>query len=114
MTKKGFGTNFHKIYREDAELYHTFSAAEFFSEKLEEKIKKLLIGGTLLDVACGTCHKADLYSKYFDKVFALDLSKLLLEYAKEKYNKNRKLNFIWSTAAKIPLLDESVDNILVT
>ena len=114
MIKKGFGTNFHKIYKEDADLYHTFSASEIFSRELKDKIKSKLIGGILLDIACGTCHKTNFYSKYFKKVFALDFSKALLDYARKRYSTNNKLNYIWSTAGRIPLLDESVDNILVT
>ncbi len=113
-TNKGFGTNFHRVYKEDAELYHAFSGAEVFSPELEKKINDLLIGKTLLDVACGTCHKTNAYSKYFEKVFALDFSHLLLDSARNRYSNNKKLNFIWSSAAKIPLLDESVDTILVT
>lgn len=114
MSKRGFGTNFHKVYKEDAELYHTFSASEVFSKELKDKIEKKLAGRTLLDIACGTCHKTNIYSKYFDEVFALDFSKSLLEYARRKYADNNKMNYIWSSAAKIPLLDESVDTILVT
>lgn len=114
MKKRGFGTNFHKIYKEDAELYHIFSASEFFSKDLKDRIESKLGGGNLLDIACGTCHKTNLYSKYFDKVFALDFSKPLLEYAREKYINNRKINYIWSSADKIPLLNESIDTILVT
>lgn len=114
MSKKGFGTNFHKVYNEDPELYHDFSKAEIFSKGLKEKIKTSLKGDILLDVACGTCHKTNIYSEHFEKVFALDYSKPLLEYAKNKYSSNKKINYIWSSAANIPLLDESVDSIIVT
>ncbi|PIQ66723.1 MAG: hypothetical protein COV95_02560 [Candidatus Zambryskibacteria bacterium CG11_big_fil_rev_8_21_14_0_20_40_24] len=112
--KRGFGTNFHKVYKENADLYHIFSVSEVFSKELKDRIKSKLTGGILLDIACGTCHKTNFYSKYFDKVFALDFSKPLLEYARKKYVDNDKINYIWSSAAKIPLLDESVDNILIT
>lgn len=114
MAKKGFGTNFHKIYKEKAGLYHAFSSAEFFTSDLKKKIDSLLSGKTLLDIACGTCHKTNNYSKYFDKVYALDKSAILLNYAREKCQNNKKFNYILSDASKIPLLDESVDTILIT
>lgn len=114
MTKKGFGTNFHTVYKEKADLYHAFSASEFFTNDLKKKINSLLTGKVLLDVACGTCHKTNIYSKYFDKVYALDKSATLLSYAREKYQNNKKLNYILANADKIPLLDASVDTILIT
>lgn len=114
MKNRGFGTNFHNVYAKEADLYHEFSASEVFSVDLKKTIEAKLAGGILLDLACGTCHKTDYYSKFFDKVFALDFSKQLLNYARGKYAKNEKLNFLWASGAKIPLLDESVDNILVT
>lgn len=116
MKKRGraFGTNFHSVYGSDPEIYHNFSAAEHFSSQLRRRIKNLLRPGTLLDIACGTCHKTNLYSKYFRTVYALDYSTPLLEYAKQQYQKNKKIHYIWSSAARIPLLDNSVDTILVT
>lgn len=114
MEKRGFGTNFHKVYGSDPTTYHTFSAAEHFTQGLNKKIRELSSSGTLLDIACGTCHKTSLFSKNFLKVFALDHSKPLLDFGRQKYGHNKKLNFLWSTAAHIPLLEESVDTILVT
>lgn len=114
MVTRGFGTNFHKIYASDADVYHRFSAAEFFSKKLKARLQSLERGDVLLDLACGTCHKTDEASARFEKVYALDYSHELLRYAAQKYQKNQKLHFLWSSAANIPLLDETVDTILVT
>lgn len=112
--KRGFGTNFHKVYAEQAKLYHEFSSSEEFSTDLHQRLISLFQGKVLLDLACGTCHKANLYSKYFEKVYALDLSQSLLQHGKDLYSKNTKLNFLLSSAANIPLLDKSVDTILIT
>ncbi len=114
MTKRGFGTNFHKVYGSNPETYNRFSSAEYFSQKLNKRIRELSSPGVLLDVACGTGHKTNLLSKYFDKVFALDCSAHLLNFARKEYGANKKINFLWSTAAHIPLLDQSVDTIVVT
>jgi ubiquinone/menaquinone biosynthesis C-methylase UbiE len=114
MSKRGFGTNFHKIYGSNPEVYNIFSSAEYFSRELNKRIQELSSPGVLLDVACGTGHKTNLYSKNFEKVFALDYSTALLEFARRKYGSNKKLNFLWSSAAHIPLLNQSVDTILVT
>lgn len=114
MTKRGFGTNFHKVYASNPKTYNKFSSAEHFSPKLYRRIRELSSPGTLLDVACGTCHKTNLLSKPFKKVFALDYSAPLLTLARQKYEKNEKFNFLWSTATRIPLLDKSVDTIVIT
>lgn len=114
MTKRGFGTNFHKVYGSNPEAYNTFSSSEYFSPRLNKRIHELSSPGVLLDVACGTGHKTNLLSKSFEKVFALDYSAPLLTLARQKYGRNKKLNFLWSTAAHIPLLNESIDTIVVT
>jgi|CXWL01.1.fsa_nt_gi ubiquinone/menaquinone biosynthesis C-methylase UbiE len=114
MKTRGFGTNFHSIYASNAGLYDAFSRAEKFSSILEARIRELLVPGTMLDVACGTADKTNLYSKYFTAAYGLDNSQPLLCYAAKKYRTNSKLRFLWSTAAHIPLLDESVDTVLVT
>ena len=114
MTKRGFGTNFHNVYGSNSETYNKFSSAEYFSPKLYKRIHELSSPGVLLDIACGTGHKTNLLSKSFEKVFALDYSAPLLTLARQKYGKNKKLNFLWSTAAHIPLLNESINTIVIT
>lgn len=112
--KRGFGTNFHSIYKNNPELYDIFSSAEIFSSDLMSRLKQLFVGNILLDVACGTCNKTDLFSKYFKKVYALDISNSLLDYGRKKYGRNKKLNFILSSAANIPLLGKSIDTIFIS
>lgn len=112
--KRGFGTNFHKIYKNKPKIYDIFSSSEIFSYDLLSRIKTLLYGDVLLDVACGTCHKTNLISKYFTKVYALDVSKSFLEYARKKYKTNKKITYLLSSASSIPLLDNSVDTIFIS
>lgn len=114
MKKHGFGTNFHSIYASNAELYDAFSRAEHFSPELKAKIKELIVPGVLLDVGCGTGHKTNLYSKSFEVAYGLDNSQPLLSYAQKKYPANKKLRFLWASAERIPLLDESVNTVLIT
>lgn len=112
--KRGFGTNFHSVYNNNPELYHLFSIAEVFSPELLSRIERLFVGDVLLDVACGTCHKTNKFSKNFLKVYALDISSALLDYGRKMYGKNKKLNFILSSAAHIPLLDKSIDSVFIS
>ena len=112
--ERGFGTNFHTIYQKDPSLYHSFSSSENFSPKLTKRLKEMFRGNVLLDVACGTCHKTNLLAKHFSKIYALDSSQFLLRYAKKIYGKNNKFNFLLSTAAHIPLLNQSVDTIFIS
>ena len=112
--KRGFGTNFHSVYKSNPKLYHLFSSAEIFSPNSLKRLRRLFTGGIMLDIACGTCHKTNMFSKYFKKIYALDASSSLLEYGRTKYIKNEKLNFILSSAGNIPLLDKSVDTIFIS
>ncbi len=112
--KRGFGTNFHSIYKNKAELYNIFSSSEIFSSELNNRLKKLFVGDIMLDVACGTCHKTNLFSKYFNVIYALDNSKQFLEYARKKYLVNKKIHYILSSSANIPLLDNSIDTIFIS
>lgn len=112
--KRGFGTNFHTVYKNNADLYDVFSSSEIFSDKLTNRVRELFHGDILLDVACCTCHKTNLFSKYFKKAYALDISESLLSYARDKYKKNNKINYLLSSASKIPLLDNSVDTIFIS
>lgn len=112
--KRGFGTNFHGVYGEKPDVYHEFSSAEVFSKELEKRMLSMMTGDTMLDIACGTCHKTHKFSKKFKKVFALDKSHALLEKAKAEYGENAKLNFLCCSADNIPLLDNSIDTIVIT
>ncbi len=111
---KGFGTNFHQVYAENAKIYNDFSAAEIFSDELSQKLQDLFFGKTAIDIGCGTCHKTNMFSDQFDQMYALDTSKELLSFARNKYSSNNKLNFIVASAAQIPLLDDSVDTVVST
>ncbi len=112
--KRGFGTNFHSVYANNADSYNLFSKTEIFSDILLKRLKQLFTGSVMLDIACGTCHKTNLFSPYFKKVFALDKSKNLLQLGNKLYSKNSKIIFLLSSADNIPLLDNSVDTILIT
>jgi len=112
--KAGFGTNFHSIYRGEPRLYHAFSSAEFFSLALNRRLRETFTGNVLLDIACGTCNKTILFSRYFKKVYALDASYSLLSYGRELYGKNKKFEFLLASANHIPLLDNTVDTIVIT
>ncbi len=111
---KGFGTNFHKIYIENAKLYNDFSSAEIFSTELSQKIESLFVGEVALDVGAGTCHKTNIFSSFFDKIYGLDPSKELLDFARDKNSNNRKIEYLLASADHIPLLDNSVDVIIST
>lgn len=112
--KRGFGTNFHFVYKNNPELYHLFSVAEVFTPKLTKRLKGLFVGDILLDVACGTCHKTNKFSNNFSKVYALDISSSLLNYGSKIYGKNKKINFILSSAASMPFIDKSIDTVFIS
>lgn len=114
MTKKGFGTKFHHAYHNSPDQYHKFSSAEKFSPKLFKSIKQKLSGETLLDVACGTCHKTNILSRYFERTYALDISSEMLDYARHKYGKNKQISYIRASADRIPLLDRSIGTIFIS
>lgn len=111
---KGFGTNFHKVYEENARLYNDFSSAEIFSTELSQKIESLFVGNVALDIGAGTCHKTNIFSGFFNKIYGLDVSKELLNFARDKYSNNNKIEYLLASTEHIPLLDNSVDVIIST
>ena len=66
----------------------------------------------LIDVACGTGDIAKLFLNYVNKRFQItcvDPNKLMVNKGKEKLNKFKNLNWIISTAEKLPLSDNKFD-----
>ena len=66
----------------------------------------------LIDVACGTGDIAKLFLNYVNKksqITCVDPNKHMLNKGKEKLNKFKNLNWIISTAEKLPLSDNSFD-----
>ncbi len=62
------------------------SEAKVFIEKLGDSETKKL---TAIDIGCGTGAFSIHASKYFDKIYAVDVSEEMLEIAKSKANDNR-------------------------
>ena len=66
----------------------------------------------LIDVACGTGDIAKLFLNYVNKrsqITCVDPNKHMLNKGKEKLNKFKNLNWIISTAEKLPLSDNKFD-----
>ena len=66
----------------------------------------------LIDVACGTGDIAKLFLNYVNKrsqITCVDPNKHMVNKGKEKLNKFKKLNWIISTAEKLPLSDNKFD-----
>jgi ubiquinone/menaquinone biosynthesis C-methylase UbiE len=63
---------------------------------------------TVLDIASGEGYGSNLLSKYAAKVFGVDIDKLSIELAKEKY-KAQNLEFKIGPADAIPLANGSID-----
>ena len=69
---------------------------------IKKIIKKNLFKPThLLDLGCGTGQYSNLMTKLNLKVTGVDRSNNMLNIAKKKYKKNKKLNFIKSEIEKI-------------
>ncbi len=117
ISTRGFGTNFHSIYKKSPEIYDIFSLSEdvdsiLFKEIL--KIQKKNSYRSLLDVACGTgvfLKKLNI-SKKFSQLYGLDLNKPLLEYARKRLPSSIPLLF--ANAENIPLLDNTIDFCITT
>ena len=66
----------------------------------------------LIDVACGTGDIAKLFLNHMNKdsqVTCVDPNKKMIEKGKEKLNKFKNLNWIISSAEKLPINDNSFD-----
>lgn len=57
-----------------------------------KKLSELTEGKSLLDIGCGTGFILELAYKYFDEVYGIDITPMMLEKAKEKISKNNLNN----------------------
>lgn len=110
----GLGTNFHRIYKEDPLTYDIFSKSQDVNNIiLKDLLKYVTKKSIVLDVGCGTGKYAGYISKFVSKIYALDISKQLLKFAKLK-NSSKNIEYIFANAAQLPFLDESIDFIIST
>ncbi len=114
QNKKGLVQNvFNQVY----DQYDLMN--DFISLGIHRLWKKNLINmmnpsqnQNLIDVACGTGDIAKLFLNYVNKRFQItcvDPNKLMVNKGKEKLNKFKNLNWIISTAEKLPLSDNMFD-----
>ena len=114
QNKKGLVQNvFDKVYNE----YDLMN--DFMSLGVHRFWKKSLINmmnphsnSKLIDVACGTGDIAKIYLNYVNhdsQITCIDPNKGMIKKGKEKLSKFKNLNWIISTAEKLPVKDNSYD-----
>ncbi len=83
---------------------------EYLYEHWEPFVSDLIVkyskGHIVLDLGCGTGKYSFEIAKHAKKVFALDSSERMLDYAKKKYP---EMKFIYADATNTPLEDNSID-----
>jgi len=100
-----------ETYEKEVEIYDTFSRYEDEENKLLNKLleKFSFRGKIVLEVGCGSGKYSELLAPKSKKYFGLEISKPLIELAKQKCEKFKNVKFFNCSAEKIPLDDNSVD-----
>jgi ubiquinone/menaquinone biosynthesis C-methylase UbiE len=88
------------------------SREEYLYEHWEPVISNFIIeyskDSIVLDLGCGTGNYSFKIAKYAKKVFAVDSSKRMLNYAKSKY---LGVNFIYADATETPIENNCIDTV---
>jgi ubiquinone/menaquinone biosynthesis C-methylase UbiE len=67
----------------------------------------------VLDVACGTGYGAGFMADNgSSKVVGVDISMEAVDYARERFGKNNKANFICTDAIRLPFVDDAFDTVV--
>lgn len=98
-------------YGKDADVYESFSRFEDAGHKaIRSLLKKADFRNKIvLEIGCGSGKYTGEVAKLSKKYYALDNSESLLQIAKAKSKGIQNIEFIHSSAAEIPLSDNSVD-----
>jgi len=105
-----------KTYSKEIEIYDSFSKYEDENNKVLKKLleKFSFNNKIVLDVGCGSGKYIEFLAPKSKKYYALDISKPLIELAKEKYKKFDNVEFLNCSAEKISLENNSVDVIFAS
>jgi len=111
MNKKSNNERWYEVYSKNPEIYDLFSKYEDYGNKvLKELLKEVNFEDKyVLDIGCGTGKYIPLIAPLCKRYYALDISKEMLGFAKQK---NRNLNniiYLLADSSKIPLMDDSID-----
>src|SRR6266496_708338 len=111
----GFGTQFHRSYKRDPSIYHTFSLAEDREGVILRRLTGLCKASTVvLDVGSGTGKYASLLGSYVRRYWALEPSPRFLAYSAVINQGVETVEHLAAGAEHIPLPDKSVDLVIMT
>lgn len=82
-----------------------------FEKEAEEIINDLQLTteSIVVDIGCGTCAITHYIAKKVKKIYAIDISKPMLDYVKEKYNTIKNIEYIHSGFLGLYSYDLNVD-----
>ena len=98
-------------YDKISKYYGNFLRRLFEFRLYVETLRYINSGDAALDVACGTGNMSFELAKRFQRVYGIDISKGMLNNAKQKIKmaKNRQIGFIYSDGEYLPFKDKSFD-----
>lgn len=102
-----------ELYYKEVGVYNSFSKSEDSENKIVEFLLPRVKGKVVVDLCCGNGKYASLLEPYVKKYIGIDKSVAQLKTAESKIVSDN-INFINSSAEKIPLEDSSVDVIIST
>ena len=105
-----------KSYETEVEIYDSFSKSEDKKNRILKKLLKISAfkNKKVLEVGCGSGKYTKLLAPLSKKYFALEISKPLIQFAKQKCRGMKNIKFFNCSAEKIPLKDKSVDAVFAS
>jgi len=90
-----------------------FFATLFLRQRNSKALKNIVLhlDDTIVDMGCGSGNLIDLFGTHCKFVYAVDISKKMLEEAKDNNNSNN-VEYIQTSCDACPLDDESVDKVI--
>lgn len=99
-----------RSYEKEVEIYNTFSKYEDEGNKILKKLLEIFSfeNKIVLEIGCGSGKYTKLLASRSRKYYVLEISKPLIELAKQKCKDIENIEFINCSAEKIPLENNSV------
>jgi len=99
------------VYLLQENAYEWFSQSEDINNEVVIALTKtnMFKGKVVLEIGCGSGRYTQHLAKFANNYYALDISSPLLELAKKKCYKIKKIEYLRNSAERIPLPDHSVD-----
>ena len=105
------GEQWPRVFEKDVEVYEAFSRAEDEGNRLLDRLLALIAfrNGVVLEIGCGSGKYTELIAPESRRFLAIDSSKRMIEFARNRCRQIGKVRFIHCNAEMMPIPSLSID-----